>query len=102
MHADLHLQLAIPHSAGTRVGDLLKALPRWSVLQEAGCFMSHTGKSPRSALSERLLASNSPGEVAIDIPRPERSSNASAPGIQPDTSWATHACRGVPIGAGVV
>lgn len=43
------------------------------------------GKSPRSALSERLLASNSPGEVAIDIPRPSRPSLASAPGTGSDT-----------------
>ena len=41
--------------------------------------MSSAGKSPRSALSERLLASNSPAEVAIDIPRPSRPS-ASASG----------------------
>ena len=44
------------------------------------------GKSPRSALSERLLASNSPGEVAIDIPRPSRPSLASAPGMGSDSS----------------
>ena len=65
--------------------------------------MSHTGKSPRSALSERLLASNSPGEVAIDIPRPERSSNASAPGIQPDASLGMPRMQSkVPIRIGLV
>ena len=40
--------------------------------------MSSAGKSPRSALSERLLASNSPAEVAIDIPRPARPSTSAS------------------------
>ena len=64
--------------------------------------MSHHGKSPRSALSESLLGSNSPREIAIDIPRPERSSIASAPGVHPDSSWHISNAELIAHGIGVM